>query len=232
MNNCPLLDFSRVRFCGGRSAWNKGVAVDQKLKLFSRAATLRAEFFRNDFISQVVVDLENPREVRFYDLQGKSYSNSFQTELSAEPLRKLNLRLAYRYFDVSTTYGDQQLQRPLTAKHRGFVNADYEAAGWKFDYTVNLNGRKRIPSTAGNPEMHQRGTYSPSYVQMNAQISKTLGKKSNIDLYAGAENLGNYIQRDAIISADQPFSQLFDASLMWGPVTGRMFYGGVGYKIN
>ena len=38
--------------------------------------------FRNDFNKQVVVDLENPGEVNFYNLQGKSYSNSFQAELN------------------------------------------------------------------------------------------------------------------------------------------------------
>ncbi|HWJ29343.1 MAG TPA: TonB-dependent receptor, partial [Flavisolibacter sp.] len=41
-------------------AWNKGVSVDQKFKLFSREANLGIDFFRNDFIAQVVVDLEDP----------------------------------------------------------------------------------------------------------------------------------------------------------------------------
>jgi outer membrane receptor for ferrienterochelin and colicins len=47
----------------------------------------------------------------------------------------------------------------------------------------------------------------------------------------GAENLTDFIQQNAIIAADQPFSQYFDASMIWGPVIGRMFYGGFRFKI-
>lgn len=41
-------------------AWNKGITVDQKFKLFNRAATLGVDFFRNDFTNQVVADLKTP----------------------------------------------------------------------------------------------------------------------------------------------------------------------------
>ncbi|HEV7620631.1 MAG TPA: TonB-dependent receptor, partial [Flavisolibacter sp.] len=212
-------------------AWNKGISIDQKLRLFNKNSLFSVEYFRNDFVNQVIVDLENPREVNFYNLQGKSYSNSFQAELSSELIHKLNIRLAYRYFDVNTTYSGKLSERPLTAKSRAFANLDYELHGWKFDYTINYTGSKRIPSTIGNPIAYQRDNFSPSYIMMNAQLSKTLGKKSNIDLYIGAENLTNYFQKDIIIAADQPFSTYFDASLVWGPSSGRMFYGGLRFSI-
>jgi hypothetical protein len=137
----------------------------------------------------VVVDLEDPTMAKFYNLQGKSYSNSFQAELNVVPLLRFNVRLAYRLFDVKTTYGDQLLEKPFTARNRGFANLAYEINGWKFDYTVNYNSRKRIPSTEMNPPAYQREPYSPSYVLMNAQVSKTLGKLSNFDIYLGAENI-------------------------------------------
>jgi hypothetical protein len=66
---------------------------------------------------------------------------------------------------------------------------------------------------------------------MNAQISKTLGKRHPMDFYVGTENLGNYYQKNPIIAADQPFSPYFDASMVWGPVTGRMLYAGWRLKI-
>lgn len=212
-------------------AWNKGISIDQKLRLFNRNATVSFDYFRNDFDNQVVVDLENPREVKFYNLEGKSFSNSFQTEFSAEPVKGLSTRLAYRFFDVKTSYGDQLLQKPLTAQHRAFANLGYEIKGWKFDYTVSYNSKKRIPSTSGNPAGYQRDNYSPDYTVMNAQISKTVGAKFPVDIYLGGENLTNFFQKDAIIAADQPFSPYFDASLVWGPVSGRMIYGGLRFKI-
>ena len=213
------------------TAWNKGISIDQKLKLFNRAASLGLDFFRNDFENQVVVDLEDARKVNFYNLIGKSFSNSFQAELQFEPARKLELRLAYRLFDVRTTFSNQLLQKPFTAKHRAFANLAYELNGWKFDYTFNVNGSKRIPGTSANPVPYQLNTHSPSYMLMNAQVSKTVGKKYPIDIYFGGENLTNYFQQDAIISAAQPFSPYFDASLVWGPVSGRLLYIGMRYKI-
>jgi outer membrane receptor for ferrienterochelin and colicin len=213
------------------TAWNKGISLDQKLKLFNRAASFSLDFFRNDFKNQVVVDLEDAREVNFYNLIGKSFSNSFQAELQLEPTRKFELRLAYRFFDVKTTFNGKLLQKPFTAKHRAFANLAYEWDGWKFDYTFNYNGSKRIPGTLANPAPYQLNTHSPSYMLMNAQVSKTVGKKYPIDLYIGGENLGNYFQHDAIISAQQPFAPYFDASLVWGPVNGRLIYTGLRFKI-
>ncbi|MEP6466517.1 MAG: hypothetical protein ABJB05_09425, partial [Parafilimonas sp.] len=58
-----------------------------------------------------------------------------------------------------------------------------------------------------------------------------LGKKNIFDVYIGAENLTNYYQKNAIIAADEPFSKYFDASMIWGPITGRMFYGGLRFRI-
>jgi outer membrane receptor for ferrienterochelin and colicin len=212
-------------------AWNKGISVDQKFKLFTRDASFSIDFFRNDFQKQVVVDLEDPRKVRFYELNGRSYSNSLQSELDFTPADKLDIRLAYRFFDVKETYGDQLLEKPLLSKNRAFLNAAYEIKGWKLDYTFNFNGRKRIPNTSGNPLPYQRNAYSPAYVLMNAQISKSLGKQQTFDVYVGGENLTGYYQKDAIIAADQPFSPYFDASLVWGPLSGRMFYAGMRFKV-
>lgn len=212
-------------------AWNKGISVDQKFKLFQRDASLGVDFFRNDFTNQVIVDLENAREVRFYNLQGKSYSNSLQTELAFIPVKKLDVRLAYRFFDVKATYSGQLLEKPFTAKNRAFANLAYDLKGWKLDYTVNLVGNKRIPSTEANPVNFKLDNRSPSYVTMNAQVSKSIGKKKAFDFYVGGENLTNYFQKNAIIAPDQPFSNLFDASLVWGPVSGRLIYTGFRYSI-
>jgi hypothetical protein len=66
---------------------------------------------------------------------------------------------------------------------------------------------------------------------MNAQVSKSLGKKKLFDLYVGGENLSNYFQKNAILSATQPFSNYFDASMIWGPVSGRLIYAGFRYSV-
>ncbi|MDP4851804.1 MAG: hypothetical protein NWR22_01370, partial [Saprospiraceae bacterium] len=65
---------------------------------------------------------------------------------------------------------------------------------------------------------------------VNAQVSKSIGKK--LELYLGVENLLNYKQDYPIISADDPFSEWFDGSMVWGPVFGGMAYTGLRFKID
>jgi outer membrane receptor for ferrienterochelin and colicin len=212
-------------------AWNKGISIDQKFTLFKHDAILSIDYFRNDFSNQVVVDVEYTRAVNFYNLNGKSFSNSFQAELNFEPIDKFEIRMAYRYFDVKSTYNGKLLERPLIAKNRAFVNLAYAMKGFKFDYTVTYNGKKRLPDTQANLPAYQLPSYSPDFVLMNAQILKTIGKNSQFDFYVGVENLTNYFQKKVIVSANQPFGNYFDASMIWGPVNGRMFYFGMRYKI-
>jgi hypothetical protein len=201
------------------------------MKLFSRDAMLSFDFYRNDFTNQVVADLEDPRQIKFYNLTGKSYSNSFQSEFNFIPVNKLDVRIAYRWYDVKTTFGNQLLEKPFTAANRAFINLGYEIKNWKFNYTVNYIGSKRIPSTKENPAQYRLPEYSPGYISMNAQISRSFGKNKAFELYAGGENLTNYFQKNVILSADEPFGNYFDASMVWGPVSGRLLYGGLRYKI-
>ena len=213
-------------------SWNKGLSFDQKFIFFGNSATIGLDFFRNDFQNQVVVDLENPRKVSFTNLNGKSFSNSFQAELNFSPLNKLDIKLAYRYFDVKQTYDGQLLERPYIAKHRSFLSFDYATLrNWKFNYTITYNGSKRIPNTSANPIIYTLPSYSPSFILMNAQVSKTFGNKHPMDLYLGSENISNYFQPNAIIAANNPFNDYFDASMIWGPTSGRMIYFGWRYKI-
>ena len=214
-------------------SWNKGISIEQQFKLFQNNATLSFDYFRNDFTNQVVVDLENAREVKFYNLLGKSYSNSFQVELTSQLVSKIDVRLAYRYFDVKQTYSGQLLDKPFVAKNRAFLSLDYATTnGWKINYTITYNGKKRLPNTNANPAAFQLPSYSPEYFLMNMQITKKFNKKMPMEGYIGVENATNYFQQNAIISASQPNSQYFDASMIWGPIFGRMLYFGWRLKIN
>jgi len=50
-------------------------------------------------------------------------------------------------------------------------------------------------------------------------------------VYLGVENMLDYKQPNPILAASDPFSEYFDASLIWGPIFGRMFYAGVRFRI-
>ena len=214
-------------------SWNTGITFDQNFMLFGRESGVSLELYHNNFQNQVVIDWENPRTVSIYNLEGKSYSNSLQAEFRFMPAPHFEARMAYRLLDVQTDYQEGRLQKPLTAKHRGFINLAYNLhSGWSFDYTFNTVGSKRLPSTAANPEQYRLANYSDAYITMNAQISKSFGKDKNFTIYVGGENLSNTFQKDPILAFEQPFGQHFDTNLLWGPITGRMFYSGIRYHIN
>lgn len=79
-----------------------------------------------------------------------------------------------------------------------------------------------------NPEELRMETWSPSYVNVNAQISKTIGKW---DVYLGGENLLNITQKVLIVDAENPYGSFFDASMVWGPSMGAMAYLGFRYQL-
>jgi outer membrane receptor protein involved in Fe transport len=141
----------------------------------------------------------------------------------------MDVRIAYRIHDVQATYENKLMQKPLNAKHRAFINLSYTTKNkWSFDYTLQYIGPKRIPSTKNNPIDLQFATTSPAYITMNAHLNKVL--KRGLEVYAGGENLLNYMQQVSIIEGNNPFGQYFDGSLIWGPTMGRNFYVGIRYK--
>lgn len=212
-------------------AWNTGLNVTQKFRLDYRDGAFSADYYYTNFQNQVVVDLEDAHAVRFYNLRGESFAHSLQGQLDYELIHRLDLRLAYRWYDVQTTYSGELKMRPLVAAHRAFANVGYETKNkWSFDYTIQWIGQKRVPSIHDhNTGGTTTDSYSPSFIQMNAQISKSW--KDIFELYVGGENLTNYMQHHPIIGASTPFATGFDASMIWGPVMGRNIYAGLRYKI-
>lgn len=213
-------------------AWTSGFSIDQRFRINGRDGSLGADLFFTHFQNQVVTDIDlSARDIRFYNLKGRSYATSFQLEGSYEVLPKLDLRLAYRFYEVKTTYHDQLLAKPLVARHRAFANLAYTLGAWKLDATLSYYGRKRIPYTGDNPVGYRMASQSPDYWILNSQLSYMIGKKIPLEIYLGVENLGNFFQQQLILSPDDPFGPLFDASLVWGPVSGRMGYAGFRYSL-
>nr|MCU0390983.1 TonB-dependent receptor [Thermoflexibacter sp.] len=217
-------------------AWNYGINFTQDFTFKEKEGSLNIDFYRTNFENQVVVDLDRTaREINFYNLQGKSYSNSLQIELNYELAKHFDVRLAYRWYDVKTTYSGQLLQRPLVSQNRAFVNLAYMTRSkWTFDYTVQWWGRKRLPTTTVNPEQYRLEEFSPSFFLMNAQITKSFSWAANrkkFDAYVGLENILNFRQEMPILGHSDPFGRYFDSSIVWGPIFGRMVYAGLRFRV-
>ena len=216
-------------------AWNYGVSYLQKFNLFNKKGDITFDFYRTDFSNQVVVDWENPQAVSFYNLNGKSIANNFQLELNYELAKNLNLRTAFKYFDISTDYKIGKLQKPLQPNNRFFANISYETvtkdngAQWKFDLTFNNIGEQRLPNTAENPTQYQLPISSERYSLLNSQITKVFS--NTFEIYVGGENLTNVQQENPILASDNPFSANFDSTIVYSPIFGRAIYAGLRFKI-
>ncbi len=217
------------------TGWNYGFNFTQKMKLNYKDAYVTVDLYRTDFTQQVVVDVDaNTQQVLFYNSQGPSFSNTAQIEFGWEIRKRLNIKTAYRYVDTKVNYQSGLMQKALVSMHRAFVNLSYETKGkhWLFDGTLQYNGKKRLPQTHTNPSEYQRATYSPDFYNVLAQITYvTKIKKADFNIYVGVENALDYKQNNPIVASDAPFNKYFDASMVWGPIYGRMMYVGLRYKI-
>lgn len=216
-------------------AWNTGLNLSFYIPLFGKELTLNGEWYYTNFLKQVVVDMDSdPHAVRFYNLDGKSYSNSFQIEATYPFFRGFTLTAAYRYTDAKTDYRNaegvtQRLKKPLVSDYKGLVTASYQTPlkKWQFDLTGQFNGGGRMPAPdAENPLWEPNFN---AYTVVNAQITKYFRRWS---IYVGAENLFDYKQSHPIIDAENPRGDSFDGSMVWGPVHGRKIYAGLRFNIS
>ncbi len=212
-------------------SWSTGFSFVKEIAVNNRAMVWQFDFYRTSFENQIIVDYDHsPQTVLFYNLDGDSYSNSFQAQVDYELLPRFDIRLAYRLNNVQTTYLSGKRQKAMTNRDRAFLNVQYKTNNdWTFNYTLNWQGNKRLPDTNQNPKNFQHPGRSPDYFVTNVQLNKSWDDK--FSAYIGAQNLFNYRQENPILAPDDPFGQYFDASIVWAPVFGRELYAGIRFTI-
>lgn len=194
--------------------------------------TISFDYFRTQLFHSVIVDQEYIYGATFiYDTNKKSFTNSYQVDLTWTPIERFDIFATFRYTDSKYTVrreggGYELVERPLVNRFKTLLNLQYATRmrKWTFDVTAQLNGRSRIPQT--EPDIPS--AYSPVYPMFYAQVSRRI---KHWDIYIGCENIGNYTQKHPILNADNPYSWYFNSSLVWGPLMGRKFYIGVRFNL-
>jgi outer membrane receptor for ferrienterochelin and colicin len=213
-------------------AWNYGINLMQDWPIGNtRNITASLDLYRTDFRDRVVMDMDRDvAGVYFHNLDGKSYANSIQAQVSMEPVKRFDISLAYRFSDVKSTLSGELREVPLTSRYKGLLTLSYATPyrKWAFDFTGQLNGQTRLPDTRMNPVAYRLEEYSPRFFLIHAQISKRF---KWFEVYAGGENLTDFTQENPILAEDDPFGPHFDASMVWGPLLGRRFYAGIRYTL-
>jgi hypothetical protein len=212
-------------------SWNYGVSASHQFKVLGKPASVYASFYRTDFENQTIVDLDaGAQTVNVYNLDGASYSNSLQAEASIEPVKRFELKVAYKWNDVWQNTAGKLRTKALLKQHKILTTFSYATNfnKWQFDLSVHVHGPSRIPSTQTNPEPYKLDEFSPWHVTLNMQVTKRF---KWFEMYAGAENLSNFRQKNAIIAANDPYGPFFDASLVWGSTMGINPYLGLRYTL-
>ncbi|HBH24973.1 MAG TPA: TonB-dependent receptor [Cytophagales bacterium] len=212
-------------------AWNTGGSIVADVNLLGKTLNIVGDYFYTNFENQLVHDLDiSADELHLYNLRGRSFAHSFQVEASYALMNGLDLKAAYKLYDMQMTTNNTLQQAPFVSRDRIFVNLAYATKfeRWKADLTWNWNGRQRLPNTSDKPVDFQRNDFSPDFMLLNGQISRGYRWGS---VYIGGENLLNFKQENPIIDAQNPFGNNFDGSMVWGPVAGRVIYAGIRFKI-
>lgn len=207
-------------------AWTYGANFTGYIPVgFNDNAYISLEYFRTDFKNQLIADQERDLStVWFYNVEGRAYTNTYQVDISVEPFERFTVLATYRYSDPKVTlHGRGLSERALISKYKGVLNLQYATRMniWTFDFTAQLNGPARLPYFM---EME----YSPVYTLLFAQVTR---KFRDLDIYVGGENLTNYRQKDAILSAQNPYGEDFNSSVIWGPLMGIKLYAGLRFTL-
>ncbi|MEI6435083.1 MAG: TonB-dependent receptor [Bacteroidota bacterium] len=216
---------------GNEEAWNYGLNFTWQFTLFNEKAELSLDAYRTSFVNQIIVDQDSmPTALFFYNLNGKSYSNSLQAQFTFSPVKRFTITTAFRYNDVKVTEGGVLHQKAMVNQYKGLLSLGYATKfeKWKFDVTGQLNGPARIPDTQKMPSFLQRQEWSPIWFNLLGQVTK---KFKHFDVYIGGENLTNFRQLDPIAEYWKPYHTHFDASMAWGPIVGITVYAGIRMKI-
>lgn len=212
-------------------SWNFGGSLAQRFKAFGREGSLTVDYYHTMFERQLVVDRdEDLAKIRFKNLEGRSFSNSFQAELAFSPAKRLDVRFAYKYLDVRAEFASELQQRVMVPKHRGFANIAYISRNkrWEYDLTCSIFGSARLPVVMLPNGTETTVNESEVFPLVNAQVIHNFKK---FEVYLGGENILHYRQNNPIIDAQNPFSETFNATRVWGPVFGSNVYAGFRFSI-
>jgi len=186
--------------------------------------------YQTDFQSQVVVDVEQGDKIKIYNLEGGSYSTSLQIDATLVPSKGWELKFAQKWNETKTTYSNSgsanTTYMPFVSKHKSLAQVSY--AAWQNKWDVNLTlqniGPSRVPAKG-----EQEAYWSPNFNLLSGQFTRRFKK---FDWYIGIENALNYTQENPIRGIDNPFSDDFDAGMIWGPIMGVKVFSGIRMKFN
>ncbi len=204
---------------------NFGVDVLQYFNIGKVSGNINFDFYRTVFSNKIIPDYDaNTLAVTFVN-NNDAASNVFQIESSLTILNNLDFKLAYKLIDQYYYQNGEKTEQYFSPKHRVLSSVSYSPydRNWNVNFAFQWFGKQSLPSTKDYPVELQRPSESDAYALLNGQFSKNF---KHFEAYVGVENIFDFTQSNPIIDPQNPTSQYFDTSYIWGPTTGRTFYLG------
>ncbi|PDH49129.1 MAG: hypothetical protein CND86_00765 [Bacteroidetes bacterium MED-G21] len=229
--NLVLEDYNSLK---PEEAINYGANINHNFYIAGKATSFNIDIYQTDFQNQVVADIEQTQKLAIYNLEGPSNSKSLQLDFTFEPADGWELKYAHKWNKTQTTYNietDSGLdyvtkQAPFIPKYRSLVQVYYTTWQKKWDINITLQnvGPSRVPGQGDIEEF-----WSDNFNLLSGQITRRFKK---FDWYIGVENALNYMQPNPIRGVENPFSDNFDAGMIWGPVMGTKWFTGIRLNMN
>jgi len=150
--------------------------------------------------------------------------------LSLKFYKTFEFKTGYNFLDVYRIQNGIKQLLPFNAAHKVLTTLSYKPLNNKFHIDANIHwyGQQRLPSTKSNPVEFKRDDFSNPFTLINLQFTYSFKK---FDVYTGCENIFDFRQLQPIVNWQNPFSQYFDTSFVWGPTRGRELYVGFRFKL-
>lgn len=201
--------------------------------------------FYSYFTNKIVGDFDtDPNKILYDNLKGHAISRGVSLNAEANFTFPLKLIAGVTYMDVyqvedKTGVGRTEKTIQLNAPHwSGTWAISYSVKeNWTLDFTGKWDGPMRLPVLPND----YRPEYSPWFAIANLQVSKKIQKK--LELYGGVKNLFNFVPKDPIMRAFDPFDKqvndpvnnphnyTFDPSYNYAPLQGIRGFLGFRYSI-
>jgi outer membrane receptor for ferrienterochelin and colicins len=212
-------------------ALNTGINITQKFDAKNVSGYISTDFYHTNFSNQIFPDYDtDPTKAIIKNFTGTSISNGFQTDVFLKFYKRYEVKLGYNFLDVYRVTNGVKEVLPFNATHKFLTTLSYKPASNKFHVDANIHwyGKQRLPNTKLNPALYVRPDFSEAYTTANLQFTYIF---KTVEVYTGAENIFNFRQYQPINSWQNPFSNYFDISSVWGPTRGREIYVGVRWKM-
>ena len=159
-----------------------------------------------------------------------------------DPVKRFTVSAGFTYTDAKIELRGKGLtDKPMTSKFNGNVTLEYATADdkWMFELSASVYGpcrvydfMERLEDENGN--RLYPGGMTPVYPQLDARVTKRFRK---LELYVGGENLTDFRQEYQVIGPKgqdgiiNPRAASFDASAVWGPLSGIKVYVGLRFSL-